>query len=161
MLSYEPEGKQHFFFVEADSQILWKRIRQIPSLTLALTHTQTEDRKFSAFPFLLLLFVVQFRASVIVVCILYFDKTFIYEKPRQWKHYRALRPPGAARARRRHTAHHHTTRPDGDEKGVLKFFVLSLFCYYFPFVTQSNCRMLGRWKPHPRELNSAMAEWRI
>lgn len=64
------------------------------------THTVTRDGEFSTsfIPLVVVVVVVvvtavvQFRASVIVVCIHYFDKTFIYEKPRQWKHYRMWNP---------------------------------------------------------------------
>lgn len=80
------EAKQHFYLTDSQTLCVVSEMRVYEAKSW---QTHTLRRRFSA-PFILSLLLlviatllVQFRASVIVVCILYFDKTFIYEKPRQ------------------------------------------------------------------------------
>lgn len=79
--------KQHFYLTPSIRSKRWE-------------HTNTDEGFPLPSPLSLLVivvaaFAVQSEASVIVVCILYFDKTFIYAKPRQWKHY-SMWNPGCA-----------------------------------------------------------------
>lgn len=102
-------------------------------------------------------FAVQSEASVIVVCILYFDKTFIYAKPRQWKHYShvksGLRERDGCWSWRQHTINR--TRL-GDEKGVLNSSAL-LVAILFLFSICYSKAIAGCLADESRILSSTLA----